>query len=106
MPVALPVSPLKSPLWLKALSLFGITLTWLVVGAITVWAVTALYIDIRTPGLRIPLAVAYAVGALVAAIRLRSRIALPLLAAGFVVVLAWWLRLKPTNDGPWAPNNE
>jgi hypothetical protein len=88
------------------LKLVGITVIWIILSLLTVWAVAALYVDVRTPGWQIPLAAAYAAVALFAAIRLPSRIAQLLVAAGFVAVLAWWLALKPTNDGPWVLNNE
>lgn len=90
----------------KPLKLVGITVVWIILSLVTVWAIAALYVDVRTPGWRIPLAAAYAVAALVAVITLRSKIAQLLLAAGFVAVLAWWLALEPSKDGPWVQNNE
>jgi hypothetical protein len=105
MSVAVPASPLKPKLWVKALKISAITATWAVLFGITVWAIAALYIDIRTPFWRIPFALTYAAGALVAVVKLPSRIAQACLVAGFGVVLLWWLALKPTNEGPWTPNN-
>jgi len=56
-------------------------------------------------GLRAPLAVAYlaAIVAVVIATRGGKR-ALAVSAIGFVVVLAWWLTLEPSNDRDWQPD--
>jgi hypothetical protein len=93
-----------SPLWIRVLRGFGRTLLWFVLGLLTVWAVAALYVDVRTPALRAPLAVLYAIAALLAVIRFSWRFAAVLWAAGFGVVLMWWQTLQPSNDGPWNPN--
>ncbi len=65
----------------------------------------ALYIDFRVAWLQLPLAVVY-LGALVAVwfkVRPRWRAAVVTVVA-FVVVLGWWLTLKPSNDREWQPD--
>jgi hypothetical protein len=74
----------------------------LVLAGLTLWVVGALAYDLPVAALRKPVAVLYAVAALVAAIFLRG----PLrkcgtILAGFVLVLAWWLTLQPSNDRAW-----
>ncbi len=77
---------------------------WLALTLLTVWATAALYIDVRHHALRIPLAVFYVVA--VGAITLRVHgIARPVLVVvAFVVVVAWWFSLKPTNNADWQLN--
>ena len=67
----------------------------------TLWAVGALYYDLPFPRLRVPFALVYGVGIfLVVFIKKRFRSSL-LILLGFVLVLIWWLTLKPSNDRPW-----
>jgi hypothetical protein len=75
---------------------------WLILAILSIWALAALYIDLRISWLRIPFAVIYAVvlAAIVMRFRLRIEAALLFLVC-FVVVLAWWLSLKPSNTGNW-----
>ena len=68
----------------------------------SLWAVAALYFDVRTPTIRIPAIILYAV--CVAGVFLtidsfwpRSFVCLAL----FLAVLIWWLPLKASNDRPW-----
>jgi len=69
------------------------------------WATLALSIDVRVPWLRTPLAIVYllAVVAIWTCIKGRWR-KLGLSAATFVLVLGWWLTLKPSNDRNWQPD--
>jgi hypothetical protein len=85
--------------WLTGL---GLTLFWFILGVLSLWAMAALYIDIRYPAMRIPFTALYAVilVAIVAKYRLHIRSALLCLGC-FCIVLAWWLSLKPTNVGAW-----
>jgi hypothetical protein len=69
---------------------------------LSLWAVAALYIDCRVRWLRGPLAAAYVVAVLAGWIFLRRRrYAAGLTIAGFLLVLSWWLTLKPSNDRDW-----
>jgi hypothetical protein len=97
-------APLCSPRdgvvrWLRTLS-YGFL--WLVLALLSLWAMAALYVDVRLPVLRIPLASLYALTiiAILARYKLRIRSAL-LCCACFCVVLVWWLSLRPTNQGDW-----
>ena len=80
-------------------------LLWLVLAGVTLWAFGALWFDFPNSFLRKPIAIGYALGAIVIffAIKHRWR-AQMFVAAGFAIVLAWWLTLQPSNDRPWQPN--
>lgn len=69
---------------------------------LTVWAVAALYFDVRVAWLRAPLAVGYLLVVLAVWIRLKGRWRkMALTAGGFILVLGWWLTLRPSNDRDW-----
>jgi hypothetical protein len=94
--------PTPSPTWLKVLRAIGTTVSWLILALLTLWALAALYVDVRIAALRIPLTLIYALGIFAVLFKLkRSRWAAALCLAGFCIVLAWWLTLKPSNDGDW-----
>jgi hypothetical protein len=94
--------PGRAARWLRIL---GLAFVWLVLALLSLWAMAALYIDVRRPALRLPLAILYAIVmvSIVASYRLRARSALFCLAC-FCLVLAWWLCLKPTNTADWQPD--
>jgi hypothetical protein len=78
---------------------------WGVFSLATLWAVAALYFDTRVPWLGLPLAAIYGLGMLAALIWIRPRrLVARLCAGGFVLVLAWWLSLKPSNQRDWQPD--
>ena len=86
----------------KVLRALGLTLPWCAVALLTLWAVAALWVDIRIAVLRIPAALAYVVGILAILLKVRPRIrAAGLCLAGFGIVLAWWLCLSPSNHRNW-----
>jgi Domain of unknown function (DUF4105) len=88
--------------WLTGL---GLALVWLVVAVLSLWAMAALYIDVRLSLLRIPLTILYAVVLVVILARYKLHLRSALLCFGcFCLVLAWWLSLKPTNIGNWQPD--
>src|SRR5277367_33415 len=96
-----------SPTWLKVLRAIGIAFMWFVVALLTLWAVAALYVDFRIPTLRIPVTLIYVVGVIAVLFKLKgSRWAAALCLLGFCSVLAWWLTLKPSNDGTWQPDTD
>jgi hypothetical protein len=83
----------------------GITMMWLILVLLTLWAVAALYVDFRIAALRIPATLIYVAGIITILLTLKgSRWAAALCFVGFCLVLAWWLNLKPSNDGNWQPN--
>jgi hypothetical protein len=89
---------------LVARCLIGLSLAflWLVLAILSLWALAALFIDIRWSPLKLPLTILYAVILIVilARYKLHLRSALLCLCC-FCLVLAWWLNLKPANSGPW-----
>jgi hypothetical protein len=89
----------------KVLRFVAVVLSGLVGLIATAWAAGALFFDLPIPWLRAPLALIYGL-AMVAALLLVQgrRRALGLVAAGFVVVLTWWLTIKPSNEGNWQPD--
>jgi len=92
----------RSPVWLRALRTTGLTAMWSVLTLMTLWAVAALYVDFRVAALRIPVTVIYVVAILTILVKVKRRPrAAALCFAGFCIVLIWWLRLRPSNDGDW-----
>ena len=97
--------PTPSPTWLKVLRAFGTTVLWLILALLTLWALAALYVDVRIAALRIPLTLIYALGTFTVLFKLkRSCWAAAICLAGFCIVLAWWLTLMPSNDRDWQPD--
>jgi hypothetical protein len=78
---------------------------WFVLISLTAWAVAALYFDVRVASLRAPLAGVYALGMLAVWIFVkRPWLKRGLTAGGFVLVLAWWFSLQPSNERDWQPD--
>jgi len=101
-----PRRPTPSPTWLRVLRAIGITIVWSILALLTLWAVAALYVDLRIAALRIPVTLIYVLGIIAILFKFkRSRWAAVLCLAGFCCVLAWWLTLKPSNDGNWQPDS-
>ena len=83
----------------------GIGLAMVVLALLTIWAAAALYFDLPIAWLRLPAAVVYILVMIAACLRLPDRwAAAGLLAASFVLVLAWWLSLRPSNNRTWQPD--
>lgn len=70
----------------------------------TLWAVAALYFDVRISWLRVPLAVAFGLGMLAVWIWVKRPLKAIVTAGGFAVVLLWWFSLQPSNDRDWTPD--
>ena len=80
----------------------ALTAMWIVLALMTLWAVAALYIDFRIATLRIPVTVIYVVAITAILVKVkRTTRAAALCFACFCIVLAWWLTLRPSNDGNW-----
>lgn len=93
------------PTWVRLLRAIGITIMGFILALLTLWAVAALYVDLRIASLRIPVTLIYVVGIITIVLKLRgSRRAAALCFVGFCSVLAWWLNLKPSNVGDWQPD--
>jgi len=89
----------------KALRLAVVVLATLVGLIVTAWAAGALYFDLPIAWLRAPLALIYGLAMLGALFFVKGRWrALGVVAAGFIVVLAWWCTIKPSNEGNWQPD--
>ena len=55
--------------------------------------------------MRHPLAICYGLAAVAVIVLARGRSRkMALLAGGFVIVLGWWLTLRPSNNRPWQPD--
>jgi hypothetical protein len=88
----------------KFLRCIAIVLIWVILGVATLWAVVALYFDVRISWLRFPLAAVYGLGILAVWVLVRRPWKLVITAAGFVVVLGWWFSLQPSNNRDWLPD--
>jgi len=89
----------------KALRFLIVALGGLVGLIAIAWAAGALYYDLPVAWLRTPLALVFGLAMLATLIFVRGRPrALSLVATGFVVVLAWWFSIKPSNEGNWQPD--
>jgi len=88
----------------KILRFVACVLLWIVLGVATLWAAAALYFDVRVAWLQLPLAAIYGLGMLAVWILVRRPWKLVVTAAGFGVVLAWWLSLEPSNNRDWLPD--
>ena len=80
----------------------GCAFAWICVLLLTVWCVAALYFDFPFLRLRLPSAIAYALyvpGVLFFFRENSWRLLICL--GGFILVLAWWLTLKPSNNRNW-----
>jgi hypothetical protein len=78
---------------------------WLFLCGATLWAIGAIYFDLPIAWLRTPLAIVY--GAMIVALLIavkRRGLALAAGAGGFILVLIWWVSIKPSNDRPWQPD--
>ena len=91
----------------RALRTISFILATVIVVLLVTWGIAALYFDVRVPPLRVPLIVAYLLFIAIAW-RLSGRFSGALMAGalGFVVILVWWLRLMPSENGNWQPDNE
>jgi uncharacterized protein DUF4105 len=71
----------------------------------TGWAAAALYFDLRTPWLRIPLPALYLLLDAAAVFLLPTFQARAIAVfVGFLLVLIWWRSIKPSNDRIWQPD--
>jgi len=93
-------------LWRRVATLAGRGFALLLTLALTAWAAAALYFDLL-PGtsLRTLGASSYGLAMVGALPTFRGRgKAIAICLAGFALVLAWWLTLKPSNDRAWQPD--
>jgi hypothetical protein len=97
---ALPVAP--RPAWRRALQAIGLGFIWSALALLTLWAVIALYIDIRIDAWRVPVVTIYILGVIAILLKVKRRLWTAVLCfAGFCIVLTWWLGLSPSNSRDW-----
>lgn len=89
----------RSRPWLRYVAL---ALTWFFIALLNLWALAALLIDLPIRRLRYPAVILYVVLVALGMFRVRGQARhMAVGVAGFVIVLAWWLSLKPSNNRPW-----
>ena len=90
------------PKWPIIVRVVAEVLGWLAVSIFMVWTFVALCFDVRHVWLRIPAAVLFTVAVLGALFVVKGVwLRMAACVACCVVVLVWWMSLKPTNDPPW-----
>jgi hypothetical protein len=90
---------------MRAIRFVGLLIAWPIAFVCALWAIGAFYFDFPIPALRVPIAIGLALALLAAGIFVRGKFwKLASVLAGFGLVLAWWLTLKPSNDRPWQPD--
>jgi hypothetical protein len=99
-PKILPSNSMGRRIWPTIGRLLGLGLLWFVLLLLNLWAVAAIYVDCRIASLRLPLAIAYAAIVIFFAIKLTRRKTRVCLGC-FILVLAWWLALEPSNQADW-----
>jgi|SRR5579871_5546854 len=82
----------------------AVLLVWVILGLMTLWATAALYIDVRITWLRLPIALIYGLGMLALWIVVRRPWKAVVAGTGFIIVLAWWFSLQPSNNRDWLPD--
>ena len=88
--------------WNRLLRRIGVGFAWSLLAVTTIWATAALYFDLSSP--RLPLLTPIIYLAIIGILLYFVRRRLPRMAiclAGFLVVLACWLSLKPSNNRNW-----
>jgi len=83
--------------WLRRV---GIGVEAVIAVVLTLWATAAFYFDLPSTSFRKPVAAIYLIGISAGALFYR-RLAFLIPLAGFVLVLAWWLSLQPSNSRNW-----
>jgi len=82
-----------------------IGLVSLALALLTIWVSAALYFDVPISGFRLPAAALYAFAMAVVLWRVKPRVrAWGICLTGFLVVLTWWLMLRPSNTRAWQPD--
>jgi len=80
-------------------------IAWFITLCCALWAAGALYFDSPFVSLGAPVAAAFIVALLAIVIFVRSKLGrLLAILACFIIVLAWWFSLVPTNVANWQPD--
>jgi hypothetical protein len=88
--------------WKRLLRRLGIGFAWFLLVILSLWATAALYFDLSFPRLRLltPLVYLLVIGTLTYFARRRLR-RMVVCLVGFLIVLACWLSLQPSNNRNW-----
>lgn len=99
-----PIAPRGAAhLFLRVLKLLGWVLAWIVALGCVAWSFGALHYDF--PVVKSVVAWLFLLALIAALVFLRGPgKKLGAMFAAFILVLAWWLTLKPSNDGNWLPD--
>src|ERR1700689_3515521 len=90
---------------MRALRLSGIAAVWLLSACLTAWAIAALYFDFSRAGREWLLPALYLLALTLFLSILKTRVLrIAACLTGFLIVLACWLSLKPSNDRNWQSN--
>jgi hypothetical protein len=94
------------PCWRRVATLIGRGFGCLLALSLTAWTVAALYFDLLSGfSIRAFAASGYAIAMLGTLLVFRGRgKGVAICAAAFLIVLFWWLTLKPSNDRSWQPD--
>lgn len=78
---------------------------WIALFFCSLWAIGAIYFDFPVEALRLPLTAVFALTILTILIFARGqKKKSTFIFAGFIIVTAWWLTLKPSDNRPWQPD--
>jgi len=96
------VKPTSPPRWKRWSQAFLAGFLWMVVVSLTIWSAAALVIDLPAKALRYPIAFSYLILLGIALWKVHGKFRrMAVCLAGFLLVLGWWLSLKPSNDRHW-----
>jgi len=88
---------------MKALRFIACTIAWIAAVVCATWTFGALYFDFPKAGAFA--ATLFVIALLAIVIFVRGKLPkLALVFGAFALVAAWWLTLKPSNDGVWQPD--
>ena len=88
---------------MRVIKYVGWAFAWLAALVCAAWAFGALYFDFPTAGTLA--AILFVVVPLATIVLVRGKLLkLAIVFGAFVVVVSWWLTLKPSNDRPWQPD--
>lgn len=88
----------------EVLRVAALALVGLIALAVTAWAAGAIYFDLPIAPVRGPLALIYCLVVLAGVLFVKGWRPIRVVVAGFVIVLAWWSTIKPSNEGNWQPD--
>lgn len=88
--------------WRRLARFLGVGFAWFIVLLFTLWAIAALWFDVRKGWLRIPVLSVFGLSLLAALFFVKGTwVRLAACTACSTIVLLWWLSLMPSNDRTW-----